>query len=442
MTVQIESIQYSYGVNVATPDKKFILHLSDGTHLDISVPSTFEQGEDYGILAARLDELEASGAGSGGTVDVSGLLLKSSNLGDVPNKPTALTNLGFSALGKQLIAVANQAALQALVGTDATLAARVAAIEAVGSLASDAELIAAVAGILGSADSAGDTLGELQALIGARLLKTNNLGDLPNASTALSNLGFSTYFKTLIPIANQAALQAAVGTDPALSARVAAIEAMGSLATDAELIAAVTQLIGTADTAGDTLGELQALISGRLLAANNLADLQSVQTALTNLGFSAFSKTLLPLADNAALRALVRTGDPRDDFPIYAINNGGTGSVALPSSGSAEIAGCLISVPITDQDVWLDGQMVFKQTTVGVGFVSLYVYEGSTIICSWVAPLPNSIAANAQYGQVGGKFNLGPQTAKRRLVLKGASPFAASAFMSATNPAYLGACLL
>lgn len=81
------------------------------------------------------------------------------------------------------------------------------------------------------------------------------------------------------------------GTAPAngdtlgeLHDRIAVVEALGSLATDAELIAAVTALIGSADPSGDTLGELQALIGARLAKAANLADLSNPATARTNLG--------------------------------------------------------------------------------------------------------------------------------------------------------------
>lgn len=91
------------------------------------------------------------------------------------------------------------------------LNARLAVVEALGSLATDAELIAAVAGILGTADSAGDTLGELQALIGLRMLKSANLSDLANAGTALTNLGVSTFIKTLLDDADAATARATLG---------------------------------------------------------------------------------------------------------------------------------------------------------------------------------------------------------------------------------------
>jgi hypothetical protein len=64
---------------------------------------------------------------------------------------------------------------------------RLAIIEAL-SIATDGELAAAIAALIGAADPAGDTLGELQALTSLRLLKTANLSDLANIATARTNL--------------------------------------------------------------------------------------------------------------------------------------------------------------------------------------------------------------------------------------------------------------
>lgn len=73
--------------------------------------------------------------------------------------------------------------------TLAELEARIAAVEALGSLATDAELVAAVADLIGDADADADTLGELEGLIGARLAATANLSDLSSAAAARANLG-------------------------------------------------------------------------------------------------------------------------------------------------------------------------------------------------------------------------------------------------------------
>lgn len=133
-----------------------------------------------------------------------------------------------------------------------------------------------------------------------------------------------------------------------LDSRIAILEALGSLATDAELIAAVAALIGTADTAGDTLGELQALIGLRLLTANNLSDVANKATARTNLGLAvgadvqaysatlaalaaltttSFGRSLLELADLAALRSTL--GQP---WSVIADTTLGSPASALAAS--------------------------------------------------------------------------------------------------------------
>lgn len=110
--------------------------------------------------------------------------------------------------------------------TLAELDSRIAVVEALGSLATDAELIAAVTALLGSADTAGDTLGELQALIGLRMLKSANLSDVANTTTARANLGLAVgtdiYSKAAVD-----ALLAAVAKAP-VAARVDADENPGS----------------------------------------------------------------------------------------------------------------------------------------------------------------------------------------------------------------------
>lgn len=69
----------------------------------------------------------------------------------------------------------------------------------------------------------------------------------------------------------------------AIDGRLELIEAIGSLATDAELVALTAAILGDADEDADTLGELRALLNVRLAAAANLSDLTSLGDARTNL---------------------------------------------------------------------------------------------------------------------------------------------------------------
>lgn len=136
------------------------------------------------------------------------------------------------------------------------------------------------------------------------------------------------------------------------------------------------------------------------------------------------------------------TPDPAtyDDYPIKAVNAGATGNINIPTSGTAEIGGCFITVPPTDEEVWVEAQLIFQQTTVGVGQALLFLCEGpaSTQLTSWVSQLPNNIGAT-KYGQVGGKFRLGRVTTYRHLFLRAQATFACQGLASAFSPCYLGA---
>lgn len=106
-----------------------------------------------------------------------------------------------------------------------------------------------------------------------------------------------------------AAIAAVVNGAPAggdtlaeLHARIAAVEALGSLATDAELVAQVAALVGAADPAGDTLGELQALTNLRMTKAANLSDVANVVTARANLSVYSTAQVDAAVAAEGALR--------------------------------------------------------------------------------------------------------------------------------------------
>ncbi len=133
------------------------------------------------------------------------------------------------------------------------------------------------------------------------------------------------------------------GTAPAngdtlgeLHDRIAVVEALGSLATDAELIAAVTALIGSADPSGDTLGELQALIGARLAKAANLADLSNPATARTNLGLGNVDDT--SDADKPVSTATQAALDLKAPLASPALTGTPTAPTAAPGTNTTQIA--------------------------------------------------------------------------------------------------------
>lgn len=132
----------------------------------------------------------------------------------------------------------------------------------------------------------------------------------------------------------------------------------------------------------------------------------------------------------------------KDEFPIWSINAGGTGNINIPTSGTAELAANLITVPPSPhEDVWLEASMIYQQTALGVGQMFLYIYEGlSTQITSFVAQLPNNTGGQ-KYGQVWGKYNLGRTTVHREFTLRASATFACQALGTLFNPTIFGAYL-
>lgn len=192
--------------------------LSDRDASDVQTDVEVTVAVDTGDVEITLDVTLTEGGGSGSGVVESIVEGQGISVDDTdPANPVVAAEVTqaeldavSAAIGTAVTALVNGAPASG--DTLGELHARLAVIEALGSLATDAELIAAVAAILGSADADGDTLGELQALIGLRLLKSQNLADLANVATARTNLSvysiaavdalFAALSNTYAPLAN------------------------------------------------------------------------------------------------------------------------------------------------------------------------------------------------------------------------------------------------
>lgn len=230
------------------------------------------------------DEAPSAGPGSGSGSTPSTLPVPVEEGGTASTTALdALDTLGVISAITDAIAVATAAIINGAPSGGDTLNelhARLAVIEALGSLATDAELIALTASLLGSADADGDTLGELQALINNRLLKANNLSDLTNVGNALTNLGFSTFFKTLIDDPDAPTVRGTIGAAAATS------------------VASVANLLPSSDTyisSGSPSSNADA--SGSLIAADDWGSGSFAYRALLTFDISSLAGKTLQRAD-------------------------------------------------------------------------------------------------------------------------------------------------
>ena len=242
--------------------------------------------------AQRVGQAIAALAGSG-----SGDLLAANNLSDVANASTSLTNLGGLAAANNLSDVANAAtALSNLSGLDAT------------NIVSQAEAEAGIATTarVWTAERVNQAIQSLAPGGGGNLLAANNLSDVANAATALSNLS-GLDATNIVPQA------------------------------EAEAGTATTARTWTAQRVGQAIAALAGSGSGDLLAANNLSDVANAATSLSNLGGLAASDIVSQAEAeagtattarvwtaqrvNQAIQALAPAGGATNEFKIFLVNN-------------------------------------------------------------------------------------------------------------------------
>lgn len=173
----------------------------------------------------------------------------------------------------------------------------------------------------------------------------------------------------------------------------------------------------------------------------------NAQAAAVVAGAPAAGDTLAELHARLAVMEARRGG--LDEYPVYGINSGGSGTLVL-GTGTAEVPNSLITIgPSNDEDVWLEAQMIFQQTALGNGSVLLYIYETTglaaanygNVVATFVAALPNATGTASKWGQVNGRKRLGRVTSERTFKMAAAASAAnlASGYFSAPCPSFLGA---
>lgn len=189
------------------------------------------------------------------------------------------------------------------------------------------------------------------------LVATNNLSDVANAATSLSNLGgVGTTDDRLAPAPTLADAGKVPTVNGAGTAYVLTTPAAGT----------VTSVDGVGPVAGN-------VPLGALIAANNLSDVASAATALSNLGGLAKSANLSDLANAATARTNLGLG-------TAAVANTGTAAGQVPVlNPSALIAAALLGSGTPSSSTVLLGNNTWGPAPAAALTVQSGVYSGGII---------------------------------------------------------------
>jgi len=269
----------------------------------------------------------AQGFVGSGITTAAGDLLASNNLSDVASSGTSLTNLGITTFAKTILGAPASGNVLNILGLPSFSQSLVSTTNA-----------AAARSLLGVSTGFGDMIG------------ANNLSDVVNSGTSLTNLGITSFAKSnLLSVTNSGTLLTNAGLTT-FAKNLAAVTNSGSFLNNLGVTSFGQSLLANTTAAESRsnlgLGTAATQNSTTFLAvANNLSDIGSSGTALSNLGFTTFGKNFAGLNTAAAGRSLLGvstgTGDMIGSNNLSEITNSGT---ALTNLGFSTFMKGLVDV--------------------------------------------------------------------------------------------------
>lgn len=270
---------YGEGPGYAQVDPDAIKHLKDLAETAAANAEASNVSAATSATNSHTSEVNAAASAASAASTLAGALTKANNLSDLTNVGTAKTNLGLNNVDNtsdvnKPVSTAQQSAINLRVpltylDTDTALTAN-SDTKIATQKATKAAIAAAIAGLINSAPGALDTLNELAASLGndpnfattvtntmaLKLAISNNLSDLQNASTALTNLGLTADAKSLVTAANYAAMKVLLSLDQVDNTSDATKWAAAATLTNKQISTKTNSINGVQDDSNAAVGQI------------------------------------------------------------------------------------------------------------------------------------------------------------------------------------------